>query len=93
MNLPERLVHLRRLLLIHSYLYYIRNHNLVSDHQWDAWARELVGIQDLIGWRFDFYDEAFRDWTGDTGMHLPADDYVCRVALRLERYEEKLNAS
>ena len=63
----------RAQMLIHSCIYYEMNDNIVSDHQWQAWADELQKLQEEnpdccnIG----FFDYEFRDWTGATGNHLP----------------------
>lgn len=66
-------------MLVHSYLYYVMDHNIVSDDKWQQWANELAELQKEkidIG----FYDDAFRDWNGSTGMHLPFDDWVVKRA-------------
>ena len=63
----------RAQMLVHSCIYYELNDNIVSDHQWQAWADELQKLQEEnpdccnIG----FFDWEFRDWTGATGNHLP----------------------
>lgn len=62
-------------MLVHSYLYYVMDHNIVDDGTWQKWADELTELQKEkhdIG----FYDEAFRDWNGSTGMHLPRDQWI-----------------
>lgn len=77
-----RIMHLRRLLLIHSYLYYVLDDPVIPDHVWQTWADELVGINQDIG----FYDEAFKDWDGSTGYHLPFEDkWVVNKALQIRR--------
>jgi NAD-dependent DNA ligase len=64
-------------MLVHSCIYYELNDNLVSDHQWQAWADELEKLQrdnpDCC--KLNFYDENFKDWTGATGNHLPHRDF------------------
>lgn len=83
----RRVIHLRRLMLIHGCCYYDLNDTLVSDEQWQSWAWELAELQDglpLLG----FYDDAFRDWDGSTGYHLRYDADVRRVALRLLEHLE-----
>lgn len=63
-------------MVVHSYLYYVLNEQLISDHQWQALADELVEWQKdkypVIG----TYDEAFEDWDASTGYHLPRDPWV-----------------
>ena len=63
----------RHQLLVHSCIYYHLNQNLVSDQQWDSWAKELVELQKKypkIAERVD-YHEAFKDFDGTTGFDLP----------------------
>lgn len=81
-----RIMHLRRLLLIHSYLYYVLDDPAVPDNVWQAWADELASINQDVG----FYDEAFKDWNGSTGYHLPFEDrWVISKALQINRLNEK----
>ncbi len=35
----------RRQILVHSYIYYVLNDNIISDAQWSAWAEELEQLQ------------------------------------------------
>lgn len=73
---PEirELIKRRRLqMLAHSCIYYRLNDSIINDHTWQAWADELKDLQTKypkesaeIEWA-----EAFKDWTGDTGCHLP----------------------
>lgn len=64
----------RRLqILIHSCLYYHMNTNIITDGQWDQWAKELVQLQKdfpKIASKVDFHRD-FRDFDGATGFHLP----------------------
>lgn len=69
-----RVAHLRRLMLVHSCIYYEMDTNVVSDHKWQEWADELVSLQLLYGEVFGFYDRAFAGWTAATGCHLPLND-------------------
>lgn len=69
-------------MLVHSYLYYVCDHTVISDDKWQQWADELVELQkrkQVIG----FYDDVFADWTGATGMHLPFDDWVVKRAEKI----------
>ena len=72
-SLKEKIRQRRAQMLIHSAIYYDLNDNIVSDHQWQAWADELEKLQkdhpDQIN--IDFFDWEFRDWDGATGAHLP----------------------
>lgn len=64
----------RRQIHVHSVMYYQWDTTLVADHVFDAWSNELVDLHrnhpDLIG--VGYRPDLFADWTGDTGMHLPA---------------------
>ena len=83
------LIQQRRLqLLVHSRIYYVLNNNIISDKQFDEFAKELVKLQkdypqlskDVI-----FYD-AFKNWDGTTGFDLPLEDpWVVQKANQLLR--------
>ena len=67
----------RRLqLLVHSCIYYHLNQNIITDVQWDQWARELVDLQrdhPEESKQVDWY-QAFKDWDASTGAFLPITD-------------------
>lgn len=86
-TLSEKIKQRRIQMLVHSYLYYEMDENVVDDHKWQQWADELVELQkqkSTIG----FYDEAFSDWTGASGAFLPFDDWVKERAKNLLYYKE-----
>jgi hypothetical protein len=56
---------------------------VIEDHTWTRWAQQLEALQRKYGRRINFYDEAFADWNGSSGFHLPADADVVRVARRV----------
>lgn len=66
----------RAQMLVHSCIYYELNDNIISDDTWQRWADELEKLQkenpDLL--QIGFYDDAFADWDGSTGTHLPLRD-------------------
>ena len=68
------LIQQRRLqMLVHSCLYYDMDTNLISDKQWDTWARELVTLQKEdpeISNKVIWYEE-FKEWDASTGAFLP----------------------
>lgn len=76
--LTELIRRRRAQMIMHSYLYYRMDSPIISDDQWQAWANELAALQsenpDLC--KMNFHDKYFVDWTGDTGIHLPADGNV-----------------
>lgn len=71
------LIQQRRLqMLIHSCIYYEFDRNLISDKQWDEWAKELRTLQEHypnIAEKVMWYD-AFKDWDASTGAFLPLRD-------------------
>jgi hypothetical protein len=86
-TLSEKIRQRRTQMLVHSYLYYVLDENVVDDGKWQQWADELVELQKQkksIG----FYDEAFADWSGATGTHLPFDKWVIDRAAWLLHHKE-----
>lgn len=81
-SIIEKIRQRRAQMLVHSYLYYVLDDPLVDDATWQRWADELAALQrqhpDPIG----FYDAEFADWSGDTGMHLPQDEWVLAKVAR-----------
>lgn len=83
----EELIRRRRAqMLVHSYAYYVMDTQLISDHQWQAWADELARINRPIG----FYDKAFEGWDGSTGYHLPKEPWIHSKVLQLLRYQDRM---
>lgn len=81
-TLSEKIRQRRIQMLVHSYIYYHMDDNVVSDDKWQQWADELVELQkrkQIIG----FYDKAFIDWTGASGAFLPFDPWVKERAKNL----------
>lgn len=92
-TLSEKIRQRRHQMLIHSYIYYHLDDNIVSDDKWQQWADELVSLQEMwntLGMtkKIDFYDEAFADWTGASGAFLPFDDWVKEKAKQLIAYRD-----
>ena len=89
------LIQRRRLqLLVHSCIYYELDQNIISDKQWDEWARELVKLQkdypeeskEVI-----WYD-AFKDWDASTGAFLPIkDEWVVRKSKQLLHWQKQFS--
>lgn len=63
-------------MLIHSCVYYRLHTTVISDDMWQDLANELKELQSTFKENINWYDEAFKDWSGDTGMHLPFDSWV-----------------
>jgi len=89
-TIPEKIKQRRAQMLVHSCIYYELDDNIVSDHQWQAWADELEQLQKKHPEHLNigFYDNYFVDWDGATGAHLPhRDSWVYNKALLLLRRE------
>ena len=86
-KLSEKIRQRRIQMLVHSYLYYEMDENVIDDHKWQQWADELVELQKQK-MEIGFYDEAFRDWTGASGAFLPFDKWVKDRAKKLLQYKE-----
>lgn len=82
----SRIVQRRTQMFVHSYLYYVLDQPIVSDHTWQRWADDLTLMQrnhpKLVT---GFYDEDFADWDGSTGMHLPQYPWVVERGAQLLR--------
>lgn len=84
--IAEKILKRRYQMLVHSHIYYGLNKNIISDFQFDDWAKELVQLQEKypdiakqVEWA-----EAFDGWTGDTGAFLPYNDArIEQIARRL----------
>jgi hypothetical protein len=69
-------------MLVHSYIYYELDQNLVSDATWAKWAKELQQLQK------DYPEESraveeyeqFKDWDGSSGAFLKFGENIKTVA-------------
>jgi len=73
------LIHRRReQMLVHSYIYYQLNDNIIDDSTWSKWAMELQQLQkdypEISKQVVDY--ELFKDWDGSSGAFL---DFPVRV--------------
>ena len=76
LKIAEKIQQRRLQILIHSCIYYELNRNIISDKQWDEWAKELKQLQNdypKISSQVIWY-EAFKDWDASTGAFLPLRD-------------------
>lgn len=81
-TLSEKIRQRRIQMLVHSYIYYHMDDNIVSDDKWQEWADELTELQKRKQ-NIGFYDEAFADWSGASGAFLPFDQWVKERAKKL----------
>ena len=86
LNIAEKIQQRRLQMLIHSCIYYEFNGNVISDRQFDMWAKELVKLQTdypEIAKQIDWAD-AFEGFDGSTGFDLPIkDEWVQRKAKKI----------
>lgn len=88
MKSDEEINRYKRVLLVHSCIYYRLGETVVSDAQWQKWANWLVEHNRPTG----FYDDDFKDWDGTTGFHLPNTGWILDKAIQIKRiYDEKDN--
>ncbi len=76
----------RRLqLLVHSYIYYRLNDNIVSDYDWGRWAKELVELQNKYPEisKQVIHHDIFIDFDGSTGFNLYCDSHIINKAHQL----------
>lgn len=91
-DVARRIFQLRRILLLHSYGYYYRDESLVTDAQYDAWSRELAELQKehpTLAIEGEYAD-LFRDWTGETGFHLPPVPWAVAMWDRMTKVHERM---
>jgi hypothetical protein len=95
MNQIEELIHRRRRqILLHSNLYYSMNQNIISDHTYDLWCKELAELQRDYpeeSKNVSFYFKEFSDFDGSTGCDLPQEPWMHEKCLRLLAYHRKIN--
>lgn len=72
-------------MLVHSYLYYEENTNIVSDSKWSQWAMELVQLQNTYPQEASVveYADMFKDWDGSSGAFLQFPEDIRATAYRL----------
>ena len=89
-TIQEKIKQRRRQMLVHSYLYYEKNENIVSDSKWSQWAMELVQLQKDYPKEAEEVEfaEMFSDWDGSSGAFLKYSDNIKSIAERL--YSRKL---
>ena len=72
-TITEKIQQRRYQMLVHSYLYYQLNNNIIDDHTFDRWAKELVELQELCPEeaRKARFHEEFLEFDGSSGYDLP----------------------
>jgi hypothetical protein len=85
-EIKSLIIQRRNQMLVHSCIYYHMADSLITDDKWQQWADELTELQAIHGVEWGYYDEAFKDWDGSTGCHLPTDDAVRCKANNLRKH-------
>lgn len=73
----ERIHHLRRIILVHSILYYRFDASVIADHVFDGWTYELAQLQrenPLAMVRVLYHKESFLFFSGADAYALPLYD-------------------
>lgn len=81
----------RRQILVHSYIYYQLNDNIIEDNIYDKWSKELIELQNNypeLAATIPYHEE-FKEFDGSTGFDLPKDNWTISIALKILRYKDK----
>lgn len=76
-KIMEEIKRLRLCVLVHSIIYYRLNTNIVSDFQYDKFAKKLKALQDKhpeLSKAVPEYLKEFEGWDGCSGYNLPLGD-------------------
>lgn len=76
-KIMEEIKRLRLCVLVHSIIYYRLNTNIVSDFQYDKFAKKLKALQDKypeLSKAVPEYNKEFEGWDGCSGYNLPLGD-------------------
>ena len=81
-TVKEKIRQRRKQMLVHSYIYYELNDNIISDSQWSKWAKELAQLQkDYPKESAEVEEyENFKNWDGSTGAFLKFGENIKTVA-------------
>lgn len=82
MTIKEKIRQRRRQMLVHSYIYYELDDNIVSDAQWAKWAKELEQLQKNYpkeSAEVEEYEQ-FKYWDGSSGAFLNFGENIKTVA-------------
>lgn len=90
--IAAKILRKRLQILVHSYIYYELDSNIISDEQWSKWAIELVKLQKenpLIASKLP-YSKEFLDFDGSSGFYLPyKNKEIKEKAIRLLRWKNE----
>lgn len=88
-TIEEKIQQRRLQMLVHSYIYYELDDNIIPDSKWSQWAMELVDLQKKYpkeSKKVQYYD-VFKDFDGSSGFDLPYNDTkIIAIAHKLLSY-------
>jgi NAD-dependent DNA ligase len=69
----------RRQVIVHSVLYYTLDENIIDDHTFDRWCKELVTLQEEYPELASecVYADEFKGYDGSTGMQFKDIPWAC----------------
>lgn len=72
LKIAEKIQRRRYQMLVHSFIYYEMNENIISDSQWSQWAVELADLQSKYPDIAEqvAYANDFEGWDGSSGAFL-----------------------
>ena len=95
LKIAERIQKLRLQMLVHSYIYYRMDQNILSDYEWSSRGVELARLQNAhpkIAKKVEWAKE-FADWDGSSGAALPLDNpWVKGKAEQIVKIHDHLTA-
>ena len=94
LKIAEKIQQRRLQILVHSYLYYQVDTNIVDDNTWATWGKELVSLQEQypeIAKRVIYHKE-FANFDPSTGQGLPYNDKrIVHIAKKIRQHQNLLN--
>lgn len=81
-TIKEKIKQRRRQMLVHSYIYYELNENIIDDGTWSRWAKELQELQEKYPKESAEVEEYenFKNWDGSSGAFLNFGENIKTVA-------------
>lgn len=94
-TIKEKIKQRRRQMLVHSYIYYELNENIIDDSTWSRWAKELQELQEKYPKESAEVEEYenFKNWDGSSGAFLNFGENIKTVAKILLEQKSCLKTS
>lgn len=94
-DIMELITRRRRQILVHSCIYYRLNTNIIDDHKYDLWSKQLADLQERfpeLSKEAPLY-EYYAEFDGSTGFDLPVNHPdVIHSARKVLEYYNKLKS-